>query len=97
MSNRDREPTWRDLEVGSIFVEPGSTAAYKTGDWRSEAPSFDLSKCIKCALCQVYCPEGCVEEDEEGYFHANLYWCKGCGICAEECPTDVITMVEESE
>jgi pyruvate ferredoxin oxidoreductase delta subunit len=23
-------------------------------------------------------------------------YCKGCGICAEECPTKAITMVEES-
>jgi pyruvate ferredoxin oxidoreductase delta subunit len=23
-------------------------------------------------------------------------YCKGCGICAEECPTQAITMVDES-
>ena len=26
MSSSDHEPTWRDIEIGSIFVEPGSTA-----------------------------------------------------------------------
>jgi Pyruvate/2-oxoacid:ferredoxin oxidoreductase delta subunit len=24
-----------------------------------------------------------------------LFWCKGCGICSKECPTRVITMVNE--
>jgi Pyruvate/2-oxoacid:ferredoxin oxidoreductase delta subunit len=24
-----------------------------------------------------------------------MYWCKGCGICSKECPTKVITMVNE--
>jgi pyruvate ferredoxin oxidoreductase delta subunit len=26
---------------------------------------------------------------------ADLFYCKGCGICAHECPTFVITMKEE--
>ena len=30
-------------------------------------------------------------------FEADLYYCKGCGICAKECPKKVITMVEEKE
>ncbi|GAI10641.1 unnamed protein product, partial [marine sediment metagenome] len=33
----------------------------------------------------------------EGYFEADMYYCKGCGICARECPTGVVTMVEEEE
>jgi pyruvate ferredoxin oxidoreductase delta subunit len=26
----------------------------------------------------------------------DLEYCKGCGICSEECPTKAITMVPES-
>jgi len=26
----------------------------------------------------------------------NMDYCKGCGICAEECPTDAIQMVAEN-
>ncbi len=26
----------------------------------------------------------------------NTDWCKGCGICAEECPTNAIEMIEET-
>jgi pyruvate ferredoxin oxidoreductase delta subunit len=32
----------------------------------------------------------------DGFYEANMYYCKGCGICAKECPADAITMVEES-
>lgn len=95
MKKKENELTWEDLEVGTIVTEPGSTREYRTGDWRSQRPTYDFDKCIKCGLCQLYCPEGCIERNQKGYFEANLYWCKGCGICARECPTGVISMIEE--
>ena len=91
------EMTWRDLEIGSIVTEPGNASRYKTGDWRSQRPTYEFKKCIKCALCQIFCPEGCIFPNKEGNFEAEMYYCKGCGICAKECPTGVITMVEEEE
>jgi len=97
LSKRDDELTWKDLEIGSIVVEPGSASQYETGTWRSQRPLFDSSKCIKCGICYIFCPEGCVEQNTEGYFEANLYYCKGCGICARECWPQAITMVEEEE
>ena len=97
MAKSESELTWRDLEIGAIVTEPGNAAQYKTGDWRSQRTSYDFTKCIKCGLCQIYCPEGCIGQNDEGFFEANVYYCKGCGICARECPTRVITMVEEEE
>jgi pyruvate ferredoxin oxidoreductase delta subunit len=87
--------TWRDLEIGTIVTEPGSARQYRTGDWRSQRPEYDFSRCIKCGLCQIYCPEACIGQNAEGHFEADLYYCKGCGICSRECPTRVITMKEE--
>ena len=97
MSKSEGELTWKDLEIGSIVVEPGSTRKYKTGDWRSQRPIYDFKRCIKCGICQLFCPEGCVEQNADGYFEADLTYCKGCGICPRECPTGVITMVEEEQ
>lgn len=95
MKKLENELTWKDLEIGCIVTEPGSTREYRTGDWRSQRPTYDFGKCIKCGICQLYCPEGCIGQNAEGYFQANLFWCKGCGICSKECPTKVISMVNE--
>jgi pyruvate ferredoxin oxidoreductase delta subunit len=97
MAKSESELTWKDLEIGCIVTEPGSARQYQTGTWRSQGPTYDFKKCIKCGICQLYCPEGCIEQNKDGYFEANLYYCKGCGICARECPTKVIKMVEEEE
>jgi len=34
---------------------------------------------------------------EDGYTEPNLDYCKGCGICAKECPVQCIEMVRKSE
>ncbi len=95
MGKSESELTWGDLEIGCIVTEPGNARQYRTGDWRSQRPTYNFQKCIKCGLCWVFCPESCIEQNEEEYFVADLFYCYGCGICARECPTGVITMVEE--
>jgi pyruvate ferredoxin oxidoreductase delta subunit len=88
--------SWKDLALGCAITRPGSAADLKTGDWRSQHPVTDYEKCIKCGRCYIYCPDMAYTENKDGYFEVNLYYCKGCGICAKECPTDAITMIEES-
>jgi pyruvate ferredoxin oxidoreductase gamma subunit len=88
-------PSWRELLPGCIVTEAGSAKQYRTGDWKSEHPVWNHDKCIKCGICYLFCPEGCIGQNEEGYFEANLFYCKGCGICARECWTEAIKMVEE--
>lgn len=97
MTKKENELTWQDLTLGCIVSEPGNAAQYRSGDWRSQRPTYEFSRCIKCGICQIYCPEGCVKQNEDGKFEGDLFYCKGCGICARECPTRVITMVEEVE
>lgn len=87
---------WKELEVGAVVVEPANSREYRTGDWRTGGhPVVDTSRCTKCTLCYIYCPDGAIERSEEGYFLPNLTYCKGCGICAEECPVHCIEMTEE--
>jgi pyruvate ferredoxin oxidoreductase delta subunit len=88
--------SWKELALGCAITKPGSAADLKTGDWRSQHPVTDYEKCIKCGRCYIYCPDMAYTQNKDGYYEVNLYYCKGCGICAKECPTDAITMVEES-
>jgi len=66
------------------------------GDWRAERPVVDRENCVKCANCWMYCPVQCITE-HVGWFEADLKACKGCGICATECPHRAIAMVEEGK
>ena len=90
-------PSWQELTPGYVVTEPGNARSYRTGDWRAQCPVFNHDRCIKCGICSLFCPEDCVNQNEDGYFEADLYHCKGCGICARECWTQAITMVEETK
>ena len=46
------------------------------GDWRSMKPVVDRAKCVKCAVCWLYCPVQCVVE-KAAWFDFNLATCKG--------------------
>ena len=65
-----------------------------TGDWRAVRPVVDRAKCVKCAVCWMYCPVQCISERPR-WFAADMSYCKGCGVCAVECPQNAIAMVEE--
>jgi pyruvate ferredoxin oxidoreductase delta subunit len=89
--------TWQELEIGAAVSETGSSREYKTGTWRSLRPVVDKAQCIRCGVCWLYCPDASIVQSEEGHFEADLDYCKGCGICARECPVGCISVVGEEQ
>lgn len=65
-----------------------------TGKWRKERPILDKSKCIKCGICFLYCPVFSIKK-ENGEYEITYDYCKGCAICAHECPKKAIKMIPE--
>ena len=73
--------------------------AGQTGTWAKLKPVINLSSCIpaksgkpSCFSCWLYCPEAVVSRTIPP--EIDLVYCKGCGICMEECPVNAITMEE---
>jgi phenylglyoxylate dehydrogenase delta subunit len=78
----------------SPWASPETLHTLNTGDWRYQRPITKVNKCSHCATCYIYCPVGCIK-DMGGYYAADMGNCKGCGICAGVCPTNVIMMIRE--
>jgi pyruvate ferredoxin oxidoreductase delta subunit len=92
----NEKPGWKSLPIGAVVTEGGTSLKYKTGDWRAFRPEVDKTKCVNCLLCWIYCPDASIVRQEK-WVEVNYDYCKGCGICAHECPTKAITMVEEKK
>jgi pyruvate ferredoxin oxidoreductase delta subunit len=96
------------LTIGCV-APPGGSLVNKTGAWRSMRPLFKHVTCNGCRGCELVCPEGCVFEDparkhvlektkrEIADRDFDPDYCKGCGMCATECPVQDIDMVREEK
>jgi 2-oxoacid:acceptor oxidoreductase delta subunit (pyruvate/2-ketoisovalerate family) len=87
--------SWNELPLGGT-VGPAESPRPLTGGWRTgEVPAADVSRCVNCLLCWIYCPDSAIVLEGETFTGFDLDYCKGCGICAEVCPADAIAMVAE--
>jgi len=62
-------------------------------------------------ICWKFCPEPSIDIEPDDFLDEkirslskihqvpviNYDYCKGCGICAEECPKDAIKLVKEEK
>lgn len=88
--------SWKEIPIAGVCWK--SATEYSTGDWKTFKPVRDPKKCTKCLLCPLICPDGAIKwipSSEAITF--DYAFCKGCGICANECPATAIRMEREGE
>jgi pyruvate ferredoxin oxidoreductase gamma subunit len=67
----------------------------QTGSWRQFRPVLHREHCTRCWLCFVWCPEAAIVLDANDYPVVDYTVCKGCLLCAHECPTQAFSIEKE--
>ncbi|MDY6986035.1 MAG: 4Fe-4S binding protein [Candidatus Thermoplasmatota archaeon] len=89
-----KKKSYKEMPAGGITCE--TSLDYETGAWRSKKPVVNDEKCTRCLECYIYCPDSSIKYEDDRII-IDYSHCKGCGICAKECPQDAIDMVEEEK
>ena len=73
-----------------------------TGGFNKKEVTAESERCLSCGICSLcgncwlFCPDACVIS-KDGEYEINYDYCKGCGVCANECPSSAIVMVVEEK
>jgi 2-oxoglutarate ferredoxin oxidoreductase subunit delta len=83
-------------ETPAQVPAPGGTQPEGEGKPRKHY-NIDIYRawCKECGLCAAFCPQGCIEMDENGrpqITHPER--CTGCGWCELHCPDFAISVRE---
>lgn len=56
---------------------------------------MSCGNCLECDNCFSVCPDNAIIKLGAGRYEIDLDFCKGCGLCAAECPSGAIAMTPE--
>ncbi|MDX3387245.1 NAD(P)-binding protein [Streptomyces niveiscabiei] len=107
-ASADRLNTWYYSDAPAS-VRPRLTLARRVSTFDEVVQGLDRStalfearrcmscgNCFECDNCYGVCPDNAITKLGPGKgFSIDLDYCKGCGLCAAECPAGAIDMVPE--
>ncbi len=89
-------PTLEGIRRQSTFDEVQGGLDQATAQYEARR-CLSCGNCFECDNCYGVCPDNAVIKLGPGRrFRFNLDYCKGCGICAAECPCGAIRMEPET-
>ena len=56
---------------------------------------FACGACTGCDNCLIFCPDMAIRRVDASGYEVLSDYCKGCGLCARECPRGALVMVAE--
>ena len=91
------------------FSKKAASIHMRLKNFREIYPSFDREEiigeaercfscglCFDCGNCYMYCPDNAVKiSPATRKYEFDLDFCKGCGLCAKECPCHYIQLTLE--
>ena len=94
MERHDRDKTPKEARMNFQEICGNLTLEKALGEAQR---CFSCGMCYSCDNCYLLCPDGSVLKQDEGHLNRIDYeYCKGCGICENECPVGVIDMEKET-
>ena len=92
----------RKIQKSMISERSGNFSEISSGFNKAEALEesercFHCGACINCDNCYLFCPDAAVTKTTAGNspYEILFDYCKGCGICVNECPRSAMAMEEE--
>ncbi len=100
--NRDLPPlNPEDISFNKLSVDSEESSTGTETGASFETILVEAHRCLSCGVCTfclecvTFCPDASITQQRPGELPAvDLDHCKGCGICAYECPRGVISMEE---
>ena len=95
-AERTHRPVLEAARRASTFAEVVSGLDRDTALFEARR-CLSCGTCFSCDNCFGMCPDNAVLKtgDADTPYLIDLDYCKGCGICAAECPAGAISMVPE--
>ncbi|MCX5666750.1 MAG: phosphate acyltransferase [Candidatus Omnitrophica bacterium] len=103
LANTDRPYSYEDIPPDLLSVNPDDHPASRlnrTSNLTQNIAHID-GKCISCLRCVRICPDNSImirqsESAKPVIVGVNPDYCKGCGLCVNECPLHAISLTDKT-
>ncbi|MCP4458292.1 MAG: hypothetical protein GY816_09770 [Cytophagales bacterium] len=94
----ERLKSWEQIADGAAIKEGFTSIQTNTGLWGQQVPIVN-DDCNMCLSCILQCPDDSIDKNPITNLAelTDATKCKSCGICADVCNKDAVTMVDKSE